>query len=242
MVKIERTNISDEVAAWLKDGIRSGRLVNGEKLPAVEQIADELGVGRSSVREAWRHLQALGMIQVIHGKGTFITSPKMSLNTQTAGFSEAIRERGMKPGSIVLKREVLPADPEVAHALNLQPGNKVNMLHRLRLADEVPMAIQVSYTPHYLFPELLDIPWTLDTSLYTILAEKYNFRYAYANQTIRVSLIDEEQGQLLQVNPGSPALELDTIVLAADGTPFEFGHDIYRGDRYQYTITLQKKR
>jgi GntR family transcriptional regulator len=147
----------------------------------------------------------------------------------------------MKPGSIVLGREVVQASDHVASALNLSEGEQVNMLYRLRFADEVPMAIQTSYTPYRLFPELLEGPWTLDTSLYETLSNKYGISITLARQTIRGSLITPEQSQLLQVKAGSPALELDTIAYTAEGMPVEYGLDIYRADRYQYSVTLQKR-
>jgi GntR family transcriptional regulator len=241
MAKLSRTNISDEVAEWLVNAIKTGRFKQGEKLPSVEQLAEELGVGRSSVREAWQHLQALGMIQVTHGKGTYVSIPKLQLDSQIIGFTQSIRERGMRPGSVVLERRVVPAPEGVAALLKLEAGERVNLLHRLRLADDIPMAIQTSYTPYDLFPELLEGPWSLDTSLYGLLASRYGVELGYAQHTIRVSLIDPAQGQLLQVPANSPALELDTVAFTAEGTPIEVGHDIYRGDRYQYTVMLAKR-
>jgi DNA-binding GntR family transcriptional regulator len=54
-------------------------------------------------------------------------------------------------------------------------------------------------------------------------------------------LTTPSQGQLLQVPANSPALEMDTVAFTAEGIPIEVGHDMYRGDRYQFTVMLAKR-
>jgi GntR family transcriptional repressor for pyruvate dehydrogenase complex len=54
--------------------IISGRLVPGERLPAEAELAVELGVSRSSLREAVRGLVTAGVLDVRRGDGTYVTS------------------------------------------------------------------------------------------------------------------------------------------------------------------------
>lgn len=241
-MKITRTNVSDEVAAWLTQAITSGRFPPGKRLPSVSQLALELGVGRSSVREALRHHQALGLIEVQQGKGTFVAAAKpIRLGSSLRSFSEAIRERGMEPGAVVLRREVVVPDEAVRAELNLAEDETVNLLQRLRLADSEPLALESSYTLHSLFPDLLAGQWTLSSSLYQTLAEKYNVTLLYARQTCTATLINEEQSHLLQVKVGSPALEMRTVAYTRDNRPVEYARSVYRGDRYEYTVLLQRR-
>ena len=242
MMKISRTNISDEVATWLTEAIENGRFKPGDKLPSVAQLAKELGVGRSSVREALRHQQALGLVDLQHGRGTFITATKpIQLGSYLSSFSESVRERGMQPGAVLLRREVVAADNAVQENLRLGTGERVNLLQRLRLADGEPLAFEISYTSYEMFPDLLDGSWSLHRSLYETLTEKYNVILAYAQQTVSATLIAAEQSHLLQVNAGSPAIEVHTVAYTADNTPIEYGLSVYRGDRYKYTVTLRRR-
>jgi len=55
--------------------IADGHLQPGERLPSEIELAERFGVGRSSIREAMRALQLLGVIEVIQGKGTFVREP-----------------------------------------------------------------------------------------------------------------------------------------------------------------------
>jgi GntR family transcriptional regulator len=241
-MKISRTNIADEVASWLTEAIENGRYKPGDKLPSVARLAKELGVGRSSVREALRHQQALGLIELQHGKGTFVTAGKpIQLGSYLSSFSESVRERGMEPGAVLLRREVVMADETVRENLQLAEGEEVNLLQRLRLADGEPLAFEISYTPYQMFPDLLDGSWSLDRSLYETLTQKYSVVLSYAQQTVGAALITAEQSHLLQVRQGSPAIEVHTVALTADGTPIEYGLSVYRGDRYKYTVTLRSR-
>jgi GntR family transcriptional regulator len=241
-MKISRTNVADEVASWLTEAIENGRFKQGDKLPSVVQLAKELGVGRSSVREALRHQQALGLIELHHGRGTFVTAGKpIQLGSYLSSFSESIRERGLEPGAVLLRREVLAADETVRDYLQLGEGEEVNLLQRLRLADGEPLAFELSYTPYKLFPNLLEGSWSMNRSLYETLRQKYNVVLSYAQQTVGAALITAEQSHLLQVKQGSPAIEVHTVAYTSDGTPIEYGLSVYRGDRYKYTVTLRSR-
>ncbi len=238
---MKSSGIADRVAAWLRDSIERGQFSAGERLPSVEQLARDLGVGRSSIREALRHLQALGMVELRHGRGTFVASSKVHLGSSLSSFSESVRRLGMRPGAVVLRREVVRPEPAVAASLNLREGERVNLLQRLRLADGEPLAIETSYTPYAAFPDLLDGRWTLDSSLYELLGQKYGVVLAYARQTVSAALLTENQSQLLQVPKGGLAIEVYTVCYTPDDTPIEYAQSVYRADRYQYTVTLRRR-
>jgi GntR family transcriptional regulator len=241
-MKIARTNIADEVASWLNVAIENGRFKPGDRLPSVEQLAKELGVSRSSVREALRHQQALGLVELHHGRGTFVKATiPIQLGSYLNSFSESVRERGMEPGAVLLRREVTVADETVQDRLGLASGERVNLLQRLRLANGEPLALEISYTPYERFPDLLEGSWGLDRSLYETLTQKYKISLSYAQQTVGATLVTVEQSHLLQVKTGSPAIEVHTVVYTADAIPIEYGLSVYRADRYKYTVTLRRR-
>ncbi|MFI8922735.1 FadR/GntR family transcriptional regulator [Lysinibacillus fusiformis] len=60
----------------LRQLIKIEKIQAGEKLPSERVLSERLGVGRSSVREALRSLELLGLIETRHGEGTFLASTK----------------------------------------------------------------------------------------------------------------------------------------------------------------------
>lgn len=76
MKPIEKTTITDLVVANIKDLITSGDIPVNEKLPTENEICRQLNVGRSTVREAFRVLQAMGYVKMYPGRGAFVAKTK----------------------------------------------------------------------------------------------------------------------------------------------------------------------
>lgn len=72
MRSINRLSITDQAVQQIKNEILSGRYKIGDRLPTEKDLCQQLGIGRSTVREALRMLKALGFIEVKQGKGAFI--------------------------------------------------------------------------------------------------------------------------------------------------------------------------
>jgi len=72
MQPITKVSITDQVVEHIKSSIASGEYKQGDKLPPSSKLCQQLNVGRSTIREAYRILQASGYIEVIHGRGAFI--------------------------------------------------------------------------------------------------------------------------------------------------------------------------
>ncbi len=71
---IEKTSVRDQTLEQLKNYILSGEVRLGERLPSERALADALGVGRYSVREALKVLEAVGLVESRVGEGTFLTT------------------------------------------------------------------------------------------------------------------------------------------------------------------------
>ncbi len=70
------TRIYEKVVEKLKGEISSGRIQPGDPLPSERQLMDTFGVSRSSLREAFRVMELLGLIESIPGKGRFVRHPR----------------------------------------------------------------------------------------------------------------------------------------------------------------------
>ncbi|MHB8202292.1 MAG: FadR/GntR family transcriptional regulator [Desulfomonilaceae bacterium] len=72
--RINQKKISEQVYDQIRDMIQIGELSPGEQLMPERELAELLGVGRSSVREALLKLECLGLVDQRHGEGTFVRS------------------------------------------------------------------------------------------------------------------------------------------------------------------------
>jgi GntR family transcriptional repressor for pyruvate dehydrogenase complex len=69
---IKRTNIAQEIAEQLILMILRGEISPGDRLPSEQELMEQVGVGRSSVREAVRSLSVMGLVDVRQGDGAFV--------------------------------------------------------------------------------------------------------------------------------------------------------------------------
>ena len=69
---VRRLKVADSVAAQLERLITDGGFVPGDRLPAERVLAEQFGVGRSSMREALRMVEALGLVRTDHGVGVIV--------------------------------------------------------------------------------------------------------------------------------------------------------------------------
>jgi GntR family transcriptional repressor for pyruvate dehydrogenase complex len=76
---VGRPSLAREVADSLVEQMAAGRWRPGDQLPPEPVLAQQLGVSRSSVREAVHRLQAQGLVRVVHGRGTYVLEARPSL-------------------------------------------------------------------------------------------------------------------------------------------------------------------
>jgi GntR family transcriptional repressor for pyruvate dehydrogenase complex len=72
MTPVNRVPVTNLVVEKIKDYLESGAISVGDKLPTEKAFCEQLGVGRSTVREAIRILQAIGYVDMRPGKGAFL--------------------------------------------------------------------------------------------------------------------------------------------------------------------------
>ena len=82
MKSIERIPVVQQVADNIKEYIVGGTVQVGEKLPPENTLCQQLGVGRGTVREAFRILQANGFVEIKPGRGAFVARTS-ELDTET---------------------------------------------------------------------------------------------------------------------------------------------------------------
>lgn len=113
------TPLYRQIVEQIRDGIESGGLTPGTRLPTVRQLAQELGLTRLTVHSAYTELQSLGFIESFVGRGTFTTVPP---HATTAAASAPTAPSQRAP----LAASDLPRPPDVA-----RPQRRLAELMRL---------------------------------------------------------------------------------------------------------------
>lgn len=223
----------------LREKIRGGAWQPGYQLPGEHALCAAYGVSRSVVRQALGDLEREGLIYRRRGKGAFVAEAKIkeSLAQRLTGFHQDMSERGQPPVSQVLALELLPAAAGIARELELRPGAEIVHLRRLRFVLDEPIVLVSSFLPAALCPgiEALDFR-TL--SLYACLESRYGLVVARGRRHIEAVAAGEREAELLQVPPGAPLLQLDSVSYLDDNRPVEYYRALHRGDRSTFEIDL----
>jgi GntR family transcriptional regulator len=212
----------------------------GSAIPSERQLSLDLGVSRLTVRAALDDLVREGFLLRKRGAGTFVREPKIAQELTMTSFSEDMRRRGMRPGSKTQSVATIMAGAHLGRALHVSPSEPIMVATRLRLADNVTMAIETLHVPQSLVPGLTAAD--LDAgSFYELLAETYGVELASGIQSIEPTVTNEEESAALGVPLHSPAFQFERTSRTADGQIAEFVRSIYRGDRYRLVTELSRR-
>lgn len=223
----------------LEKRIKSGEFETGDRFPTDEELCNEYGLSRGTIRRAVDILVEEGWLRREQGRGTFVTSPQLSpVYFRLANFSDDMRTRGLEPSTQLLHLRVIPADGAVAEQLQLCPGEEVIEIARLRLADGKPMAYETRYLARSLCPELLEEDLEHE-SIHSLLIDKYNIPLIRACHTIEARVLNDHEADLLEVEPGSAGFYVSRVTYTSNDRPVTWYRITYRGDQYHFTAEFQ---
>lgn len=221
----------------IEEAVASGLLKDGEALPTERDIAELADLSRVTVRRAVDDLVKQGRLIRRHGSGTFVAGGVSRVEqslSQLTSFTEDMARRGLKARSEWLERGVVAPSPDEMMVLGLSVGGRVTRLERLRIAGDVPMAIERAS----IISEFLPDPMVVEGSLYDALGKR-SARPIRATQRIAARNVDEREAELLQVRPGDASLYIERVSYLPGGRIIEFTRSIYRGDAYDFVAELK---
>jgi GntR family transcriptional regulator len=227
-----------QIQRALMEKIQSGELSEGDPLASEEELSRTYQVSRMTARQALHGLKTNGYAFSEKGRGTFVSRPKLEKNIlHLQGFTEDMRQRGMKPSSQLLEQSVISVTEDLMEKLKLEASEKVMRLRRLRLADGIPMALEESHIPLRQFPGIERIEFAKQ-SLYHTLRERYGVHVGYADEIIEALPATREESELLTIPRKASVLSIRRIILTTQETPIEAASSRYRGDRYRASIRV----
>jgi GntR family transcriptional regulator len=233
----------DEARHRLLDRISSGALRPGDKLGTERQLAAELSVSRSTLRQVLAVLAQAGIVRRVPGRagGTFVAHSKVDRDLSViVGLPEYLRRQGFVAGTRVLSATMSGADDSTATHLEVPAGSLVVDIVRIRLADAVPLSLERVRLPADLVPGLLELP--LGGSIYDLLDQRYGMKPQDVVEHLEVVEANPEEAALLGVADRAALLAITRTSRTADGTAFEYSNDLFRADRTCVTFRTRAER
>ena len=219
--------------------IAAGKVRPHQQIPTEEELTAIFEVSRMTVRQAISKLVNDGLLYRRRGRGTFVAEPKIERKVaKLSSVAEDTERAGLKPGCIILDKKILQPTEEERTILRLKTQEKILEIHRLRLANDKPIAIGRSLIPVNLYPGLVKETFKGVVSLTRFLEKNYGLKIGYAHQKIQAVNASREQSRLLKIREGTSLLYINRVFFTAEQNPVGIFETFYRGDRYIFTSTL----
>ena len=204
--KIRQKTIVDQVMSQIKELIASGKYNPGDKIPTELELAESFGVGRSSIREAIKIFNYMGVLESRAAKGTYVQE-RSNISTEALTWSlllgqddkeEMIDLRGaIESGCILQLTENLKNRQAGAMETVKKLESIVTSMKQALLSESREQMIEYDFQFHYTIIE--DSGNTLFVSLYNTLR---SFLYDEIDQSQTdysdPSLIPEEHRALIE--------------------------------------------
>lgn len=223
----------------ITEGINSGEWGIGDLIPSENQLCRTYGVSRNTAQRALDELVHEGILTRRQGVGTFVTAPRIEQAlSEFYSFSDAVSAHGYKHTVKVPSVSIEKASAKQAKALNVEIGESIIVLTRLRFVNDVPFILETSYIPEKMAPGLDKLDFEKE-SLYKTLTNSYRIYVTKAREFFEPVLINKMESQLLRVDEGSPAILLERVAFSPNDEVVEFCRSVIPGGKCRFYTELR---
>lgn len=208
----------------LKTQIDSGKLKPGDTIPTENELMEQYGISRATVRQAILQLVNDGYLRREKSKGTFVTTPpsKFRFIEGLRGFSAEMKQHGIVYESRVIEKDIIAANEKVANRLAIPKGEDVFYMHRLRVVKNVPFLLDRHYVPYKLVPGI-EAKLGDNISLYSILEREYKLSLHHGWREFEpVSPSSKKEIELLEIYPKTHLLYVESVVYDKNNVPVDY--------------------
>lgn len=223
--------------------IESGHFPVGSKLPSEAELAELLGISRSTLREALGHLESYGIISRQQGKGTFVYAPSNRMLMGGLGVLEPFRDvvtRAKKQHKVIKRMVEYSVDSTTAREeLKIEHSVKFNKIEVIESAD----GKRCFYIRDYLIADLFDKREVkkYQGSMLTYIIDMYKPNLPYSRTKIFAVGADDRVATNLEIKKGHPVLHLLEKYYSPNGEPLGLGYIYLITDYFYYFITRRMK-
>lgn len=177
-----------------------------------------------------------GFVSRRRGAGTYATHrPRLRNNLDVNfGVTAMIRAAGMLPGTTLTRASQEQAGTDEAHALDLQAGDPVSVLERVRTADGRPVVFSRDVVPSVLLG-MKALEGVGEGSVYELLAGGGG-AVEHGIVTIEPAAADRSLARTLGVKTGAPLLYLRQVDYDREGVPVLLSHEHHVADAFEFSV------
>ncbi|AZO96359.1 GntR family transcriptional regulator [Halocella sp. SP3-1] len=219
--------------------INNSELKPNQIIPSENELCDEYGVSRVTVRKSIDELVLEGYLYKMKGKGSFVKakSPAEGI-PKIHSFTEAILHQGKTPSKLLISLTTSKPENKIADKLNINIKDDVYIIKCLYSSNGNPFCLNKSILPQKLFPKLNYFDLS-NNSLYEILKSFYNLNFTRATQTINATTGNYYIYNKLNADVNTPLLKINATSFCIHDSqeiPFEIYESFILTDIMSYYV------
>jgi DNA-binding GntR family transcriptional regulator len=225
-----------QLARSIEHAITSGELAAGDRLENEVSMTRRLGLSRPTARQAIQELVNKGLLVRKRGVGTQVIHSQFSREERLTSLYDDLEQAGKVPSTRLLDYRLGGLDEDVRRAIDVSDAASMDFLaiRRLRLADDMPLAILSNYLPARYQVSERDLQ---SHGLYAALrAAGVNLKIAH--QRIGARLLTADEAGLLAETVPAAGLTAERIAYDDTGRLVEYGRHVYRATHYSVQSSL----
>jgi GntR family transcriptional regulator len=232
-------SLTDQVKAHLKERIVDGDFDEG-RIPSETELATELGVSRTTIRDALSRLEQEGAIWRKQGSGTFVNQPGLQIKSRLEemwAYEDVLEDHGYTPSVKVLRVEREAADRQLAGELNIDVGDPLVVVEKLFLENRKPVVLTVNRIPAELVDEE---PVDGAEPLPQLLETRADRHLSYYLSEIVPVALSVHAAKQLGVKKGTPAISFEEIGFDQDNQPVVQATSFFHDDLLRFRLIRRK--
>ncbi len=236
-----KPSLTDQVMAYLKERIVGGDFEEG-RIPPEMELAMDLGVSRTTIRDAFSRLEHEGIIIRRQGSGTFVNEHGLQIKSRLEdiwSYDEVLRDHGYTPSVQVLDTRTEPAGEKLAADLGIEPGEPVLVMEKLFLENDQP----VIHTYNRVAERLMGHPDDAAAGslpIYEFLERHCGRHLSYYVSEILPVALGAHVAAMLHLEAGTPALSFDEVGYDEDNQPVVGATSVFRDDLLRFRLIRRK--
>jgi GntR family transcriptional regulator len=222
--------------------IENSVIKEGDMLPPENDLCEQFGVSRPTVRQALTELVGEGYLSRYKGRGTFVSKPKVEdqFFNKLESFNREMISKGLTPYTKVLSLQKIKGPLEANERLQIPFDAPLIYLSRLRFVDEAPLVYVETFLSFEKYSKVMEVDMGAN-SLYDSLEEIYKVRASRVRREIEAINAPRRDAELLQIVKNKAISLVKTVSFAENSTePIEFSIARYRGDLNKFSVDVYR--
>lgn len=228
----------EQVMINIKDMIKSGQLHPNEKIPNENELCELFEASRITIRRALKELENEGVIEILHGKGTFVKNQKQQIHMlDLNGFTN-----GKWLGKTTITKKTLSKSVEVADEQMMKLFNRSEPFELLKLVRLIKdsnsvFSVDYSYFPLDLYPGIQD-KIKENISTFQIIKNDYGVRFKCAKKELEFLHPSLEISELLEVSRMEPVIQIGKIIMDDKNIPVHYSLYYLLASKVKFNIDV----